>query len=43
MNLLDLGLDQDLNQGPYKRVVKGFLKYIRVVVIYVRVTNIVKL
>ena len=32
MNLLDLGLDQDLNQGPYERVLKGFMKDLRVVI-----------
>ena len=43
MNLLDLGLDQDLNQRPYKRVMRVAIINIRVVVIYVRVTMIVKL
>ena len=43
MNLLDLGLDQDLNQGPYNRFVKGFMKNIRVLIRCIRVDVIVKL
>ena len=43
MNLLDLSLDQDLNQGPYEKVVKGVMKDIRFLIIYIRVNMIVKL
>ena len=43
MYLLDLGLDKDLKQGNYKRVIKVFIKDIRVVITYVRATMIVKL
>ena len=39
MNLLDLGLDQDLNQGAYERVmrdVRVVIKYIRVTIIFLK-------
>ena len=42
MNLLDLGLDQDLNHGLYERFMRVAIMNIRVVVIYVRITMIVK-
>ena len=32
LNLLDLGLDQDLNQGPYERVLRVVMKDVRVVI-----------
>ena len=37
MNLSDPGLDQNLNQKPCERVVKGVIDGIRVVIIYIRV------
>ena len=37
MNLSDQGLDQNLNQEPGERVVKGVVGGIRVVIIYIRV------
>ena len=43
MNLLDLGPDQDLNQGPYERVIKGVMKDVRFVMRCMRVDVIVKL
>ena len=43
MNLLDLGLDQDLNQGPYERVKRVVVKDITVAIIYERVTMTLKL
>ena len=43
MNLLDLGLDQDLNQGPYERVMRDGIGEVRVVINYIRVTIVVKL
>ena len=43
MNLLDQGLDQDLNQGPYERVIRGVMKDIRVVIRCIRVYVILKL
>ena len=43
MNLLDLGLDQDLNQGPYERVLRVVMKDIRMLIIYIRVIMIIKL
>ena len=43
MNLLDLGLDKDLNQGPYERAIKGVIDGLRVVIICMRVNMIVKL
>ena len=43
MNLLDQGLDQDLNQGPYGRVMKGVMKDIRLVIRCIKVDVIVKL
>ena len=43
MNLLDLGLDQELNQGPYERIMRVEIIDIRVLVIHVRVAMIVKL
>ena len=43
MNLLDPGLDQDLNQGHYERVMKGVIDGMRVLIKYMRVTMIVKI
>jgi len=43
MKLLDQGIDQELNQGPYERVIKGVMKDIRVLIKCIRVDVIVKL